>query len=133
MKEFEKDLLPKLGKKASFDGLMRIIKTSQNRVLRKKKRIRIGRKENKKVTAAEWVDIELIENIKLRSKLSRRWRISMKQEKPKEVLELYEKEYKEQQKKTSIMSGRKKGLWERRTIEETKKDGKKFLNVIKRT
>ena len=108
LKEFEKDLLPKLGKKTSFDGLMRKIKTSQNKVLKKKKRIRIGRRENKKVTAAEWVDIELIENIKLRSKLSRRWRISRKQEKPKEVLELYEKEYKEQQKKTSIMSGRKK-------------------------
>ena len=33
MKEFEKDLLPKLGKKTSFDGLMRKIKTSQNKVL----------------------------------------------------------------------------------------------------
>ena len=86
LKEFEKDLLPKLGKKTSFDGLMRKIKTSQNKVLKKKKRIRIGRRGNKKVTAAEWVDIELIENIKLRSKLSRRWRISRKQEKPKEVL-----------------------------------------------
>merc|ERR1711874_848532 len=95
LKEFEKDL-PKLSQKTSFDGLMRKVKTSQNKVL-KKKRIRIGRRENNKVTAAEWVDIELIENIKLRSKLSKRWRISMKQEKPKEVLELYEKEYKEQQ------------------------------------
>merc|ERR1711874_593240 len=131
LKEFEKDLLPKLGKKKSFDGLMRKIKTSQNKVLKKKKRIKIGRRGNKKVTADEWVDIELIENIKLRSKLSRRWRIARKQEKPKEVLELYEKEYKEQQKKTSIMSGRKKGLWERRKIEETKRDGKKFWNVIK--
>merc|ERR1711913_123180 len=43
----------------------------------------------------------------------------------------YEKEYKEQQRKTSIMSRRKKGLWERRKIEETKKDGKKFWHVIK--
>ena len=31
------------------------------------------------------------------------------------------------------MSGKKKGLWEKRKIEETKKDGKKFWNVIKRT
>ena len=45
---------------------MRKIKTSQNRILRKKKRIRVGRKGNKKVIAAEWVDIELIENINLR-------------------------------------------------------------------
>ena len=48
-----------------------------------------------------------------------------------EILDLYEKEYKEQQRKTSIMSGRKKGLWEKRKIEETKRDGKKFWNVIK--
>ena len=40
LKEFEKDLLPKLGKKTSFDGLMRKIKTSQNKVLKKKKEIK---------------------------------------------------------------------------------------------
>ena len=50
---------------------MRKIKTSQNKVLKKKKRIRIGRRGNKKIIAAEWVDIELIENINLRSSLSR--------------------------------------------------------------
>ena len=99
MKEFENDLLPKLGKRTSFDGFMKKIKTSQNKVLKKRKRIRIGRRGNKKITAAEWVDIELIENINLRSKLSRRWRIARKQGEPPEVLELYEKEYKEQQKK----------------------------------
>ena len=108
MKEFEKDLLPKLRKSTSFDGFMKKIKTSQNKVLKKRKRIRIGRRGNKKVSAAEWVDIELIENINLRSKLSRRWRIARKQGEPLEVLELYEKEYKEQQKKNSIISGRKK-------------------------
>ena len=31
------------------------------------------------------------------------------------------------------MLGRKKGLWEKRKIEETKRDGKKFWNAIKRT
>merc|ERR1711874_662132 len=132
LEKFERDLLPKIGKKTSFDSLMRKIKSSQNKILKKDKRIRMGMREHKRVTAAEWVDIELINDIKVRSKLSRRWRIARKQRKPKEVLELYEKEYKDQQKKTSIMSGRKKGLWERRKIEETKKDGKKFWNVIKK-
>ena len=107
LKEFEKDLLPKLGKRTSFDSFMKKIKTSQNKVLKKRKRIRIGRRGNKKITAAEWVDIELIENINLRSRLSRRWKIARKQGEPPEVLELYEKEYKEQKKRTSIMSGRK--------------------------
>merc|ERR1711874_497881 len=106
---FERDLLPKIGKKTSFDSLMRI-KYSQNKILKKNKRIRIGMREHKRVTAAEWVDIELIDNIKVKNKLSRRWRIARKQGRPENVLKLYEKEYKDQQVKTSIMSGEKKGL-----------------------
>ena len=111
MKEFEKDLIPKLGKRTNFDSFIKKIKTSQNKILKKRKRIRIGKKGNKKITAAEWVDIELIDNINLRSRLSRRWRIARKKGETPEVLDLYEKEYKEQ-KKTVIMSGRKKGLGE---------------------
>jgi len=131
LEKFERDLLPKIGKKTSFDSLMRKIKSSQNKILKKDKRIRIGLREHKRVTAAEWVDIELIDNIKVKNKLSRRWRIARKQGRPENVLKLYEKEYKDQQVKTSIMSGEKKGLWEKKKIEETKKDAKKFWNVIK--
>ena len=112
---------------------MKKIKTTQDVVLKKRKRIKVGRRGKRKVIAAEWVDIELIENINLRSKLSRRWRMTRKQRKPPEILKLYEEEYKEQQRKTSIMSGKKKGQWEIRKIEETKRDGKKFWNMIKRT
>jgi len=72
-----------------------------------------------------------MDNIKVRSKLSRRCRITRKQGKPENVLKLYEKEYKDQQVKTSIMSGEKKGSWENKKIEETKKYSKKFWNVIK--
>ena len=91
-----------------------------------------GRKKGDiRVAAAEWVDEELIENIKIRGKLSRRWRIARKKGEPQEVLNNYEKEYKQQQIKTSIMSGNKKGEWEKRKIIETMKDGKKFWNLIK--
>ena len=79
---------------------MEKIKSSQSKILKKNKRIRIGSRGNMKVTAAEWVDIELIDNIKERSKLSRRWRKARKEGKPKSVLEIYEKEYKDQQVKT---------------------------------
>ena len=93
---------------------MEKIKTSQNRILKKSKRVRVGSRGNMKVAAAEWVDLELIDNIKERSKLSRRWRIARKEGKPQEILEVYEKEYKEQQVMTSIMSGNKKGEWEKK-------------------
>ena len=84
-----------------------------------------------KVSAAKWVDLELIDNIKERSKLSRRWRIARKEGKPQETLEVYEKEYKEQQVKTSIMSGNKKGEWEKKKDNRNKKRWKKFWSLIK--
>ena len=65
--------------------------------------------------------------------MSRKWKISRKESQPQEVLEKCEHEYKEQQKKTSIMSGMKKGTGELKKIVETKIDGKKFWNMIKRT
>jgi len=110
---------------------MNKLKTTQDVVLKKRKRIKVGRRGKRKVTAAEWVDMELIENINLRSKLSRRWRIARKQGEPPEILKRYEEEYKDQQRKTSIMSGKKKGQWEIRKIEETKRDGKKLWNMIR--
>ena len=127
----EEDLLPKIGKKISFNGLMKKIKISQEKVLKKSKRIKGGKKGDMRIAAAEWVDEELIDNIKIRGKLSRRWRIARKKYEPQEILNNYEKEYKFQQIKTSNMAGDKKGEWEKRKIIETKRDGKKFWNLIK--
>ena len=68
--------------------------------------------------------------MKMRGKLSRKWRIARKKGEPQEILEVYEREYKEQQINTSRMAGNKKGDWEKKII-ETKTDGKKFWNLIK--
>ena len=130
-KNFETAFLPKIGKSTSFGGFMKKIKTTQDIVFKKKKRINVGKRGKQKCIAAEWVDTELIDNINLRSKLSRRWRLARKQGKPEEILKVYKEEYEEQQKKTSIMSGKKKGEWEIWKIEETWKNGKKFWNMIK--
>ena len=61
---------------------MEKIKTSQNRNLKRSKRVRVGSRGNMKVAAAEWVDLKLIYNIKERSKLSRRWRIARNKKDP---------------------------------------------------
>ena len=131
LKKFEAELLPKIGKKINFESFMKKIKNTQDVVLKKRKRIRIGRRGKQKVIAGEWIDIELIDNINLRSKLSRTWRVARKQGEQLKILKLYEEEYKEQQRKTSIMSGGKKVQWEIRKIEEIIRDGKKFWNVIR--
>ena len=108
MKAMEEDLIPMIGKKVSFNDFMRKIKISQERILKKSKKIKVGRKGDTRIAAAEWVDEEIIENIKKRGKLSRRWRIARKKGEPQETLDRYKREYKQQQVKTSIMSGNKK-------------------------
>jgi len=52
---------------------------SQEKIVNKSKRIKVGRKGDTRVAAAEWVDKELIENIKIRGTPSRRWRIARKE------------------------------------------------------
>ena len=48
-----------------------------------------------------------------------------------DIIEGCKRRYLEQQKKTSIMSGNKKGQWEENKIKETWNDGKKFWTMIK--
>ena len=83
------------------------------------------------ILAAEWVDEELIKNIKLRTYYSREWRIARKNKSPPEIIEQCKNRYLKQQRITSIMSGDKKSQWEKKKIEETWKDGKKFWKMIK--
>ena len=78
---------------------MRKIKTTQDVVLRKKKRIKVGKRGKNNVLAAEWVDLELTDNISLRSKLSRKWRLARKNNESEEILKTCKEEYEKQQKK----------------------------------
>jgi len=95
LKKFEAAFLPKIGKSTSFGGFMKKVKTTQD-VLKKGKRIKVGKNGKQKVIAAEWVDMEVIDNINLKSKLNRRWRLARKQNKPKEILKAYREEYEKQ-------------------------------------
>ena len=47
--------------------------------MKRRKKIKPGGKKKMKLLAAEWVDRELLENIKLRSRLSREWRYARKE------------------------------------------------------
>ena len=61
---------------------MKKVKTTQDIVIKKRKIIKVGKRGKQNTIAAEWVDMKIIDNIKLRSKLSRRWRLTRKQKKP---------------------------------------------------
>ena len=99
LKKIETAFIPKIGKSTSFSGFMKKIKTTLDITLRKKKRIKIGKKGKQTVLAAEWVDSELTDNISLRSKLSRKWRLARKNNEPEEILKKYKEDYERQQKK----------------------------------
>merc|ERR1711874_623061 len=106
-------------------------KISLNSTMKRRKKIKLGNKKKVKLLAAEWVDNELIENIKLRSKLSREWRHARKRKEPIIIIEQYKRRYLHQKSITSIMTGDKKSAWESRKIAETWKDSKKFWKMIK--
>ena len=107
-KKFETAFIPKIGKSTSFWGFMKKIKTTLDVILRKKKRRKIGKRGKHTVLAAEWVDLELIDNISLRSKLSRKWRLARKHNEPEEILKACKEEYEKQQKKHPSCPAQKK-------------------------
>merc|ERR1711874_415970 len=102
------------------------MKSTLNIVL-KKKRIMIGKRGKHTMLAAEWVDSELIENINIRSRLSRNWRIARKKNESEEIQKACKEKYEKQQKKTAVLSGKKRGDWKKKKIEETWKNGKKKI------
>ena len=131
LKVFESVFLPKIGKKISFRKCMDKLKSTLNSTMRRRKKIKLGNRNNVKLLAAEWVDDELIGNIKLRSQYSREWRYARKNKSPPNIIEQCKNRYLKQQRLTSIMSGDKKSQWEKEKITETWKDGKKFWKMIK--
>ena len=130
LNNFEKAFLPKIGKCTTFKKCMNKIKTTLNTTMRKKKRIKLGRKGTETVLAAEWMDQEIIDNINLRSKYSRQWRYARKNKLQEEVIDSCKRRYIEQQRYTSIMMGIKKSSWEESKIKETWRDGKKIWTMI---
>ena len=82
LKKCRDKLRDQIGRSAKFNLFLKKLKTSVNHHLRKRKRIRIGKKGNKIIRAAEWVDLEIIENIRLRMKLNKIWRFARKKPDP---------------------------------------------------
>merc|ERR1711874_899710 len=97
LKKFETAFLPKVGKKISFRKCMDKMKNTLNSTLKRRKKIKLGNKKNRKILAAEWVDEELISNIKLRSQYSREWRYARKNKSPPDIIEQCKNRYQKQQ------------------------------------
>ena len=64
MEDFERTFLPKIGRCTTFKKCMGKIKNTMELTMRRRKRIKLGRKGKETILAAKWVDQELIDNVK---------------------------------------------------------------------
>ena len=71
LKKMEEDLLSMIGRKIGFNKIRKDIKISQERTLKVKKRIKIGRRGEIRILAVEWLDEELRGNIRRKGRISR--------------------------------------------------------------
>ena len=106
------NLKNQIGKSTNFNLFLKKLKTSVNHHLRKRKRIKVGKKGNKIIRAAEWMDLEIIESIKLRMKLNKIWRFSRRNKTPR-IQKACKEEYENQRKVTEALIYKKKSQWER--------------------
>merc|ERR1711895_1927 len=108
------------------------VEIAQDRKLKKQKRIKIGRLEDKYIKSAAWMTEEIIISQKIRKILNAKWREARKANKSEEEIKNLEKDYKVRQRITSKMIGKTKGEWERKRIEEaTESNGKSMWKLIK--
>ena len=131
LKKFETAFETQIGKKTSFKKCMNKMKHILNYTMRKKKKIKTGKRGNNLVLAAVWVDEELRNSIKLRSFYSRQWNKAKKNKNLPVIIEEYKKKYQKQKKITKTMCRNKKSQWENKKISETWNDGKKFWKMIR--
>ena len=105
----ERDLEQRIKGPTSFNNLMDKIEISQNRTLKRTIRMKVGRKGNKLVLAAEWIDNQAILYIKERKNRSRAWRCARRMRAPQRVQDALKRSYISQQILTSRYVGTKKG------------------------
>ena len=84
----EKDLEKRIKGPTSFNSMMKKIEITQDRNIRKTRKIRIGRKGNKQILSAEWMDRQALVCIRLRKVKSRAWRYARKRNAPRDEIAL---------------------------------------------
>merc|ERR1712179_670073 len=129
--KFEKAFENQIGKKTSFKRCIDKMKYTLNHTMRKRKKIKTSKSNNKTLLAAVWMDEELRSNIKLRSSYSRAWNLAKVNIDQPEIIEECKKRYIEQKKITRKMCNDKKSQWEEKEIKETWNNGKKFWKMIR--
>ena len=107
------------------------IEKAQEKTLKIQKKMKLGKKQNKIVVEPEWVDEELKTEIKKRRKLNRVWRKSQKKRLSSDIQKENEDKYRTQRKITRKLTAEKKGIWEKKKIQEAKEsNGRTLWKVV---
>ena len=93
LEEMEKDLENRVRGPMSFKGMMAIISVTQEKHLKKSKKIQIGEKEKEEVLAAPWMDRKGRSMIRLRRIKNRAWRRARKKNAPQRIQQLLKRKY----------------------------------------
>merc|ERR1712030_184603 len=115
----------------SFKGMMSVIMITQEKYLKKSKKIQIRKKGKEEILTAPWMDRKGRSMIKLRRVKSRTWRRARKMNAAQRVQQLLKRKYENQKRITSTYLGRKKGNWEKEMIEKAKTNNKILWNFTK--
>ena len=115
----------------SFKGMMAIIMVSQEKHLKRTKKVPIGKKGREEIIAAPWMDRRGIMLIRLRKVKNRTWRRARKKNAPQRELRLLKRKYELQKRITSNYLGKRKGNWEQEMIEKARTNNKVLWNFAR--
>ena len=127
----EKELERRTNGPMSFKGMMAIIMVTQERHLKRSKKIQIGKKGKEEIIAAPWIDRKGKRLIELRQVKNRTWRRARKKNAPQRELRLLKRKYEMQKRLTSNYLGKKKGDWEQEMIEKARTNSKILWNFAR--
>ena len=124
---FIEDLKTKINPNTNLKNLHTKIEKAQERNLKIKKKMTLGKKCNKMIVEPEWADEELKSEVKKRRKLNGKWRKSQINKEPPTIVLINETNYRSQKLITKKLTAEKKSSWEKRKVQEAKESNGKTL------
>ena len=122
--KMEKEVENRMKNPILFRGMMGVIAISQERHLKRSRRILLGKNGKEEVLAAPWMDRQGQLMIRMRKLKSRAWRHSRKKNAPRREQRALKRKYELQKRITAIYLGKRKGNWEKEKILKARKNSK---------
>ena len=130
LEKMEKEVEKRINGPMSFKGMMAILVVSQEKHLKRTKRVQIG-KRGEDILSAPWIDKIGLMLIRLRRVKSRAWRRARRKNALQREQTILKRKYELQKKMTAIYLGKRKSNWEQEMIQKAKTNNKVLWNFAK--